>query len=341
MPTVSILLPVYNSAPELPRAISSLLNQTYTDFEIIAINDGSTDESGNLLDRFAQKDHRIKVIHQPNAGNLGTTLNTAANAATGRLFARHDADDASAPNRIADQVDYLTRNPGISLCGTWTWFIDSELGPLFSLELPDSHLLLQKFLLQGKNPFVHGSTMFRADIFQKLNGYRGSYAEDFDLWLRIAERTSIGMCPTLGYYFWRSISGISIGANLRQQALVKLYLALHHERKSIGEETLDWNAEYQKILKIPVNTINAVDRQASMHYSRGIRHLINNNYPFAKAEFENAAKGSGEFAKKAQRNLSFFWMPQLLALLYRMTESREPQHFAKIISPGTKLPKFE
>src|SRR5450759_3347110 len=107
MPTVSVLFPVYNAVSDLARALRSLLNQTYQDFEVIAIDDGSTDGSGELLDKFECEDTRLRVIHQPNAGALGKVLNRAADLAKGKYLARQDADDASHPSRLEEQVHYL------------------------------------------------------------------------------------------------------------------------------------------------------------------------------------------------------------------------------------------
>ena len=177
MPLISVLLPVYNAANDLPRAVNSLLHQTLQDFEVIAIDDGSTDGSGDLLDRYAHADPRIRVFHQENAGALGKVLNRAAELARGKFLARQDADDASEPSRLENQVAYLEGHQNTGLCGTWAWFIDTNLGPLFSLELPDNHTLLSHYLNKGLNPFVHGSLMLRAEVFQKTLAARKSGPE--------------------------------------------------------------------------------------------------------------------------------------------------------------------
>jgi glycosyltransferase involved in cell wall biosynthesis len=213
-----------------------------------------------LLDRYAHTDTRIRVFHQENAGELGKVLNRATQLAQGKYLARQDADDASDASRLENQVKYLEAHPDTGLCGTWVWFIDTSLGPLFSLELPDDHARLNHYLTKGMNPFVHGSIMFRADVFQKMGGYRGSYAEDFDLWLRMSEVTRLGICTALGYYYWRSEGGISSGANLRQQSLNQLSLKLHSERVRLGQEMTDWQSEW---IYLPTNQIPAKDKLCS------------------------------------------------------------------------------
>jgi glycosyltransferase involved in cell wall biosynthesis len=338
MPTVSILLPVYNALPDLPRALRSLQAQTFTDFEIVAIDDGSTDGSGELLEQYAQADSRIRVFHQTNAGALGKVLNRAAELARGQYLARQDADDASAPTRLEKQLAYFQKHPETGLCGTWAWYIDTELGPLFSLELPDEHGRLINFMKARKNPFIHGSVMLRTNIFQKTGGYRGSYAEDFDLWLRMSEITRLGICTTLGYYYWRSVGGISAGAHLRQQALIKLVLMLHSERIRLGHEVSSWESEYQKILNLPAAESSTLERQSSVQYARGLQLLHQGRFDAAHTELEKAATGQGQYAQKARRNLSIFWLAPALAALYSFVRRQEPEHFARRLPIGTTLP---
>jgi len=338
MPLVSVLLPVFNAEKDLPRAMKSLLEQTFSDLEIIAVDDGSTDNSGKLLDSYSKSDSRIRVIHQENARELGKVINTAANIAHGTFLARQDADDASHTDRIANQVDFLQNNKNVGACGTWSWFIDAELGPLYSLELPNNHNRLNNYLLDGKNPFVHGSMMFRADIFQQTGGYRGSYAEDFDLWLRFSEVAKLGMVTSLGYYYWRSINGISIGANGRQQKILELALALHSERTKSGYEKTNWESEFKRITQQTLTESDAEERQTAMHYVRALQLLQFHRYDLAKTEFSKASSGKGLFAGKARRNLAFFQFAPTLSLLYKMLEKREPNKYARRLPAGTKLP---
>jgi len=338
MSLVSVLFPVYNALPDLPRAVRSLLTQTLTDFEIIAIDDGSTDGSGEMLENFALTDPRLRVFHQPNAGELGKVLNRAAELAEGQYLARQDADDASAPTRLADQVRYLQAHPETGLCGTWTWFIDAELGPLFSLELPDQPQLFAHYLQSGKNPFVHGSILLRAELFKKTGGYRGFYNEDYDLWLRMSEITRLGMCPSLGYYYWRSVSGISIGAGQRQQKLAKLALKMSAERTRLGCEISSWESAYEEIRNLPLAESEPAERQAAIQYARGLQLLRRGWFEAARDKLSQAAAGSGPYAQKARRNLAFFWAAPLLAWSYALIEKQEPERYARRLPPGTPLP---
>jgi hypothetical protein len=190
------------------------------------------------------------------------------------------------------------------------------------------------------NPFVHGSIMLRTDFFKKMGGYRGSYAEDFDLWMRMSEVTRLGICTRLGYYYWRSVSGISLGAYIRQQALIQLVLKLHTERMRFGREVTDWNHEYQKIVDKPTAESDPGERLTLMHYARGLQLLRRKKIDAAHDELKQAATGQGVYAQKAKRNLSVFWLAPALATIYHLLERQEPFYFARKLPESTELPAF-
>jgi glycosyltransferase involved in cell wall biosynthesis len=340
MPLISVLLPVYNAILDLPRAIQSIRAQTLTDFEVIAIDDGSTDGSGNMLDEYAQSDTRIRVIHQPNAGALGKVLNRAAEFASGKYLARQDADDASAPTRFELQVQYLENNPHIGLCGTWVWYIENVLGPLFSYEIPDKHQLILDYLLKGLNPFTHGSVMMQADLFRNTGGYRGSLSEDMDLWLRLSEKTKLGMVTQVQYYYWRSIGGINTGSTMRQKALNQLIVNLHFERIKAGFEITNWTSEYDLIINSNPNESKPEERQAAIHYARALALLRIGRWKDYRTELQKSALAQGPYAQKAKRNLTLFWASPLVAWIYRILEMNEPFYHTRRFKPGTPLPEF-
>src|ERR1051325_1151561 len=109
-PTVSVLLPVYNAERYLESALQSVLGQTFSDFEVIAVDDGSKDNSKKILERFAANDPRIRVISRPNTGIVGA-LNDGLAVARGEFIARMDADDVALPGRFQAQLDYLRGHP--------------------------------------------------------------------------------------------------------------------------------------------------------------------------------------------------------------------------------------
>ena len=119
-PRVSVVMPVYNAEGFVEAAARSILDQTFTDLELIAVDDGSTDGSGAILDRLAAADPRLRIVRRPNTGVTGA-LNDGLAAARAPLIARMDADDVSAPTRLEKQLAYLDAHPDIGLLGcAWT-----------------------------------------------------------------------------------------------------------------------------------------------------------------------------------------------------------------------------
>jgi glycosyltransferase involved in cell wall biosynthesis len=187
-PQVSVLLPVYNGADYLSQAMDSLLEQTFTDFEVIVINDGSKDNSAEILNSIAA--HRVQVFHQDNMG-LGATLNRALSLAKGDLIARQDQDDLSRPDRLTKQVQYMQAHLDCVLLGTaaeiWVGDKPSERHH----DHPQDHGLLA-FDLLFNNPFVHSSIMMRRDVVVEIGGYSTDSGrqppEDYELWSRMSRQ---------------------------------------------------------------------------------------------------------------------------------------------------------
>lgn len=178
-PAVSVVLPVYNAEMYVGEAIKSILGQTFSDLELIVINDGSTDNSLDILQEFSGKDSRIKLVSRENQG-LVATLNEGIRIADGRWIARMDADDISLPNRLERQVTWLERK-GIDICGSWVECF-GERSTIW--RYPISHEGCEAQLLFDV-PFAHPTVVARAEVFRKL-AYDKRYvcAQDYDLWQR-------------------------------------------------------------------------------------------------------------------------------------------------------------
>lgn len=126
---VTVLMAVYNGAKFLREAIDSIVCQSYRDFELLIIDDGSTDETAEILDAYAQQDPRIRIVHQPNVGLAQSPSNGLAMAA-GEIIIRMDADDVSAPERIARQLACLTAHPGVAAVGASLQYIGEAGQPM-------------------------------------------------------------------------------------------------------------------------------------------------------------------------------------------------------------------
>jgi glycosyltransferase involved in cell wall biosynthesis len=207
-PLVSVLLPVRDPGDYLKDCIASLDRQTLEDFEVIAVDDGSTDGSAKVLDEWAARDDRVKVAHREVSG-LVETLNAGLDWCTAPFVARMDADDISHPKRFELQVAEFEEFPWVgvvsSLVRHFPW---SDVGEgyrvyerwLNSLLTPEK-IWKERFV---ESPVPHPSAMVRREVFQTVGGYRDEgWAEDFDLWLRLFEA---GVCFTKVeryLYFWR------------------------------------------------------------------------------------------------------------------------------------------
>ena len=214
-PRVSVLMPVYNGERYVRKAVESILNQTFTDFEFIIVDDGSTDNTPALLKQY--KDARLRVIRQENRG-LAASLQRGLELARGEFFARQDADDVSLPERLEKQVDYLERNPQVGVVGTGVMDIDEEDQPLHTKKLPCSDPEARVRLAKA-SPVCHGSIMARMDLLRRSGGYRVQFpdCEDRDLWLRVAECADItNMSQVL--YLWRLHAG-SVSATRRERQM--------------------------------------------------------------------------------------------------------------------------
>jgi glycosyltransferase involved in cell wall biosynthesis len=185
--TVSVILPVYNSERFVAETIESVLAQTFREFELIAIDDGSTDRSREILDSFATRDPRVRVVGRTNRG-LVATLNEGLSLARGEYVARIDADDLCDPRRFELQVNAFADDPGLVAVGSSAAVIDEEGHPLGEYATPLTHEEIETFHLRGDSAIHHPAVMFRTDAVRRLGGYRELVpCEDFDLWLRLGE----------------------------------------------------------------------------------------------------------------------------------------------------------
>lgn len=188
-PKVSVIMSVYNGEKYLREAIDSILNQTFTDFEFIIINDGSTDKTKDILESYF--DPRLRIIHQENVG-LTESLNRGIGIARGKYIARQDADDISLPRRLELQLTYLERHPQVALLGTWARTIDKDGNAIKEMRYPTNPNFLRWRMLFNNN-LIHSSVMFNAEKIRQLGGYNIDLAraQDYDLWLRIMMRHEI------------------------------------------------------------------------------------------------------------------------------------------------------
>jgi glycosyltransferase involved in cell wall biosynthesis len=209
MPAVTVLMPVYNAEPFLRESIESILRQSWTDFELLIVNDGSTNHTRHIIDSY--NDPRIRVLDQLANTGLARSLNLGLNAARAPLVARQDADDRSHPARLKTQVEFMHANPEVALLGTQVRVLNkhgrTSRRPGWQKAVTDTAIRFQSLF---DNPFIHSSVMFRRDIvWQELGGYDETFAtgQDFELWSRVAARYKVWNLPaTLIAYRFHSSS---------------------------------------------------------------------------------------------------------------------------------------
>jgi glycosyltransferase involved in cell wall biosynthesis len=188
VPKISVVLPVHNAERYLEVAIRSILEQTFDDFELIAVDDGSTDASLRLLHQIAARDGRVRILSRAQTGIVGA-LNDGIAVARADLIARMDADDIALPHRFERQFEWLAQNPGCVAVGSAVRQIDSDGDPVGVQGWPTSHQEIEDLLLHARTALIHPTAMIRSAALRSIGGYRAKYQwiEDQDLWLRLGE----------------------------------------------------------------------------------------------------------------------------------------------------------
>lgn len=187
MKKISVLLPVYNAEKYIAHTVKSVLQQSYSNFELIAVDDGSKDNSLEILTNFS--DPRLKVYFQENQG-LATTLNLAFKYSNGEFLARIDADDICIVERFKKQIDYLDKHLDVAVVGSAVEYIDYKGDYIARSFPPTSHRTIRKKILNGGCCLTHPSVLMRADVFRQVGGYdeRSRCAQDLFLWSKMVSK---------------------------------------------------------------------------------------------------------------------------------------------------------
>lgn len=231
---ISVILPVYNAEKYISKSIESILRQTFEDFELIIINDGSKDNSLNIINKFT--DRRILLVDQENRG-LAKTLNIGLDIAKGEYIARMDADDIALPNRFEEQMNYLTKYPEVGLLGSAIELID-ENDKHISYHAPYiGHDILLRCMQNKGNPFKHPTVIFKREIAIKLGGFNeniGKYFEDYFLWYHMASKVKVDNLPKVLLKY--RITPGSIMTNMKDAALDQFVLDVINKKEFTEED---------------------------------------------------------------------------------------------------------
>lgn len=234
MPTVSVLMPVYNAERYVAEAVESVLGQTLGDFEFIIIDDGSTDRSLEILQRFAAQDGRVRLISRGNTGYL-LALNEGLQVAQGELIARIDADDIALAERFERQADYLRNHPDCLVAGCGLLLIDEDGEPFCESILPTEHEVIDSRHVAGIGSLAHPAAMIRRDTLLRLGGYRPQCygAEDHDLWLRLGEHGRLANLPDVLMKVRVHAANFTFVNQDRTRAAMKLVLDEAYARRGL------------------------------------------------------------------------------------------------------------
>lgn len=234
---LSVVMAVFNGAPALVPTLDSILGQTERDFELILVDDGSTDATASILNDYASRDARVRVITQANAG-LTRALIRGCSEARADVIARHDCGDRSHPERFARQLSFIAESTVVSCA---TRFVDVD-GDLLYVSRADGDDVRRSLLHDDASRIHalphHGSAMFRRDAYLRAGGYRAEFrvAQDLDLWIRIAlDGGTFAIADEVLYDATVDAQSISGTARAAQVRLTEIAVALRDGRGSLSD----------------------------------------------------------------------------------------------------------
>jgi len=250
MVKISCLMAVYNQASTVVAAVNSILKQTYSNFELIIVNDASTDDTWPLLQTLAAQDKRILLINNRRRFGLTRSLNKAIKQAQGKYFARMDADDLALPQRFAKQIAYLETHPEIILLGSAAELINDQDKVIGLKRFPSNYSTLRRQILSFC-PFIHPTWMFKRNHIYNENF---PLAQDYELALRISiNHQTANLAEPLLQYRVNSPWAISF-KHLKQQE----YFALKARFYALTQYGYSW-LESWKLIKPCLSFLVPVD----------------------------------------------------------------------------------
>lgn len=185
-PIVSVVMSVYNDSKYISDSVESILNQDLYESEFIIVDDGSTDESLQVIEEYAKSDSRIRIIRNSNNCGLAASLNNAISVARGEYVARMDSDDISLTYRLRSQFEFMKRNKDIMLVGSSVYRINKDGIVMCETRANTDHVCLKKWVISGGIPCMHPTWFFRRSLFHDINGYRIlPAAQDYDFLARV------------------------------------------------------------------------------------------------------------------------------------------------------------
>tara|TARA_B100000029_G_scaffold509035_1_gene597335 strand:- start:2829 stop:3821 length:993 start_codon:yes stop_codon:yes gene_type:complete len=304
-PIVSVILAVHNDERYIEESVQSVLDQTYEDFELILVDDGSDDDTVSLVDTLVQTDSRIRLCRQRRSG-LTKSLIRATGEARGRYLARQDSDDRSRPNRFALQTAFLDSHPDIAAVGSSTVVIDHSGRRINTIVSEQGTGTIRDSLLSMRSTPVHGSMMMRRASVLAVGGYRLAFtvSQDFDLWLRLTEQFGIDNVSDILYEWRLNPEGVYSNRRTDQLMLSSIALAFAVERRNSGEDSYrlleSVDGDFQKFL-------SGFDLRAIVHARYG-ELLLRNGQDMTSARWHlGKALRAGRISLKTMALFGWSW----------------------------------
>ena len=211
-PAVSVVIPAHNDQRYVGECVESILSQTLSEFQLIIVDDGSTDDTGKIADGYAAGDDRVMVIHKVEKTGRGAARNAGIEAATAELIAFQDADDLSAPDRLERQKAFLDAHPEVGLVASPYMLVDEHGAEVGVKPLRRTGAALAEHM-RRYCAISHCAALFRTEVVRAVGGYRNGFAQsqDYDMLLRILERAEVGVLDVPFYKYRQVPCGVSMG----------------------------------------------------------------------------------------------------------------------------------
>lgn len=329
MPRISIIVSTYNGRKYLRQALGSLLSQSFTDFELIVVDDASIDATWGTLQNI--DDQRLVLFRNDENLGIGASLNRALQVATGEFIAVQDHDDLSMPNRFQEQVEFLQSHRDVALVGSPGWVINENGLRISTWRVPHQDIDLKWEILINE-PFLHTSVMFRRNVIEHIGGYSTNptyrFAEDYELISRItADFRVANLSDPL--VCWRQHCSSASDSNRRQQEEASFQISLRNIRRLIP----DTDAHQRRLLQALMQTrpgsptdISDIEVGLTVTFLSSLLEAFYESYGFRQSQ-------AHAHLRQAQRKIR----KHLVALAYRRDGRRDLKCRVALLASAFKL----
>ena len=272
---LTVLMPTYNCAHFLEESINSILQQTFTDFEFIIVDDGSTDNTKEVVSQFLS-DGRIKYVYKENSGT-GNTLNRGLQLATTAYVVLMDADDISHPDRLEKLYHYMEQNPKVVACGSSISYFINNLDEerTYTCRLPINNSAIVQGLLNMAHTFCHASFIFRTATAKKIGGFDlPGIGEDLDFTLKLSKEGELSNMDETLYHVRMNPNSVTSTKYIECILNYKFTINMYRNKMNLSELDTFLDQQSRSLLS---KTLLQLDNQSLKLYRKGVKHYIYNN----------------------------------------------------------------